>query len=211
MQNQKVVWAILAVGLLLAAIGGGVLAASCSSSQPSVVINSPKGGAQATAGQDVAVQSLATDPKGILRVELAVDNTVVATSEAPSPQPSFMVVHNWKAAGAGAHTLIVRAYNKDGGRLESQGVQITVNAAPTPVAQVTPTAQPTAVPPTKAPAPTSAPAPGPIIGGCVNDGKFAADVTVPDGTQFNPNEPFKKVWRMTNQSTCPWTSVIRWA
>jgi hypothetical protein len=37
-------------------------------------------------------------------------------------------------------------------------------------------------------------------------GAFVADVTVPDGTQFNPNTPFTKTWRLKNVGTCTWTT-----
>lgn len=35
--------------------------------------------------------------------------------------------------------------------------------------------------------------------------QFVADVTVPDGTIFGPNEPFVKTWRMRNAGSCNWT------
>jgi hypothetical protein len=31
------------------------------------------------------------------------------------------------------------------------------------------------------------------------------DITVPDGTNFRPNEVFSKTWRLINNGTCPWT------
>jgi hypothetical protein len=31
------------------------------------------------------------------------------------------------------------------------------------------------------------------------------DVTVPDGTRFQPGETFAKTWRLVNAGTCPWT------
>ncbi len=37
-------------------------------------------------------------------------------------------------------------------------------------------------------------------------GAFVADVTVPDGTKFNPNTPFTKTWRLKNAGTCTWTT-----
>jgi hypothetical protein len=37
-------------------------------------------------------------------------------------------------------------------------------------------------------------------------GAFVADVTVPDGTKFNPNTPFIKTWRLKNVGTCTWTT-----
>jgi len=215
MQKRNFVLGLLSAGLVLAAVGGGLLT-GCSSTPPTVVINSPANGTQVNAGQDVPVQSLATDPGGILRVELNVDGVIVATSEAPSPQLSFLVVHTWKAAGAGAHKLVVSAYNKDGKRLDSGAVQITVNAQATPAGQPTPAVQPTpasqpTIAPTSAPTgapptavPTAVPTAAPTAVPCVNNATFVADVTVPDGSQFQPGQQFTKVWRIKNAGNCAW-------
>ena len=57
--------------------------------------------------------------------------------------------------------------------------------------------KPTAVPiviPTYVPSPAS----------CVNAMIYEADVTVPDGTVFNPGQGFQKTWRVLNSGTCTW-------
>lgn len=36
--------------------------------------------------------------------------------------------------------------------------------------------------------------------------QFVADVTVPDGTKFNPDTAFKKTWRLKNIGTCAWNA-----
>lgn len=36
------------------------------------------------------------------------------------------------------------------------------------------------------------------------DATFVADVTVPDNTQFDKEEPFDKTWRVKNSGTCAW-------
>jgi len=48
--------------------------------------------------------------------------------------------------------------------------------------------------------PTSTPVPG----GCSDGMQFLADVTVPDGSVYGPNEPFIKTWRVRNGGTCDW-------
>ena len=35
---------------------------------------------------------------------------------------------------------------------------------------------------------------------------FVSDVTVPDGTVFNPGQSFTKTWRLRNMGTCTWTT-----
>jgi len=42
-------------------------------------------------------------------------------------------------------------------------------------------------------------------GGCMDDMALIADVSVPDGTVFGPNEPFIKTWRLQNTGTCDWS------
>src|SRR5262245_3060404 len=36
--------------------------------------------------------------------------------------------------------------------------------------------------------------------------QFVADVTVPDGTQYNPDTAFKKTWKLKNIGTCTWNT-----
>ncbi|MEW6240281.1 MAG: NBR1-Ig-like domain-containing protein [Chloroflexota bacterium] len=61
---------------------------------------------------------------------------------------------------------------------------------------------PTATPTTTAPTPTHTPPPA---SGC-DKAQFIADVTVPDGSVFNPGTTFKKTWRLKNVGTCTWTT-----
>jgi hypothetical protein len=46
--------------------------------------------------------------------------------------------------------------------------------------------------------------PTPITGG-IDQAEFWADVTIPDGTDFNPEEAFTKVWKLRNSGTNTWT------
>lgn len=138
------------VGIVLAGIG--VLGCDLSTltslglgggGKPQVTIQSPAAGASFNEGDSVAVQSTSTDSKGIVRVELSVDGTVVRTDAPPIPQgqTSFSVIQAWTAA-AGSHTLSVRAYNASGGASDPALVAVTVAAAqavaPTPEATLTP-------------------------------------------------------------------------
>jgi len=50
----------------------------------------------------------------------------------------------------------------------------------------------------------SAPQPTPITGG-IDQAEFWADVTIPDGTDFNPGDEFTKVWKLRNSGTNTWT------
>ena len=70
----------------------------------------------------------------------------------------------------------------------------------------------------KAPAPVSEPTatqysevkstPEPTqIPNCTNDLEFVADLTVPDGTQFNPDAVIVKEWKVKNNGTCNWNNT----
>jgi hypothetical protein len=74
---------------------------------------------------------------------------------------------------------------------------LTLDPSPTPTP---PTATPTQVPPTHTLLPPTATAvPCNLVG-------FVEDISVPDGTQFEPNQYFTKTWRLKNVGTCTWQS-----
>ena len=62
----------------------------------------------------------------------------------------------------------------------------------TPEPSHTPTA-------TNSPTPSNTPIP-------CNLARFITDITVPDGTEFEPGETFTKTWRLKNVGSCAWTS-----
>ncbi len=207
MSHQKL--ARLTIVILLA-----LAVAACNvPGKPTVVILSPPSGSQYHEGEDVAVQSTATDAAGVVRVELVVDGNVVRVDPSPTAQgqPSFSLIQTWKAT-QGAHTILVRAYNATGAVSDPAGISISVGAAaespagvptmPPPTRIVVPPAgvptmpPPTAVPPT--PVPPTAPS------GCTDNAVFVTDVTVPDGTAFTAGQSFNKVWRLSNNGTCTW-------
>ncbi len=62
--------------------------------------------------------------------------------------------------------------------------------------------------PTPTPAPTAVPRPtATLVPGTTEkcpDAKFVADVTVPDGTQYDKGKDFLKTWKMQNSGACDW-------
>jgi hypothetical protein len=44
---------------------------------------------------------------------------------------------------------------------------------------------------------------------CADDSEFVSDVTVPDGTTFEPGNVFRKIWRIRNSGTCTWDAGYR--
>jgi hypothetical protein len=87
-------------------------------------------------------------------------------------------------------------------------IQQTEAAVPsdTPQATSTPTLEPseTPLPPTETavPSPTQ---PATVDPNC-DVAAFSADVTIPDGTEFDPDTKFTKTWRLFNDGTCAWNS-----
>lgn len=211
------------LGLVIIACQG----ASSPSSKPVVIIASPPSGSLYAVGEKVVVQSTSTDLVGVTGVALLVDGAQVR--EDPSPvqqgQAQFSLIQEWVADQPGQHTLTVRATNTQGATAESgiivnvreqTGVQPTLIiaiATAVPLATFTATPPDTNVPPTQNPAVTvivtatpptentAAPTQAPE---CVNNSKFVADLTIPDGTIFTPNAVFNKSWRVQNNGSCAW-------
>jgi hypothetical protein len=191
---------VMALGLLI----------GCSASKPTVIITSPPSGSQFSEGDEVKVQSTATDSAGIDRVELLVDGVVVRSDQSPSPQVSFTLVQAWKS-NAGSHIVSVRAYNKSGGASEPAAITLAVvqaSAAPSPattpttVAVIPPGGSPPPLPPGVTPSATATGVPGP--GNCANNSLYLADVTIPDGTTIAAGQVFNKTWRFSNNGSCSW-------
>ena len=175
-----------------------ISATACSSvrteSKPTILIVSPASGSEFHAGDDIAIQSTASDPAGIVRVELLVDDLLVRTDSSPSAQgpAAVTLTQTWKAT-PGTHILLVRAYNAAGNVSNPAAIAVIVSQVATPTATITLT-------PTVIPSPISSPT---ISAGCTDNAVFVADVTVPDGTLLAPGQTFNKIWRVRNAG-CPW-------
>lgn len=155
-----------------------------------VSIVAPVAGAQFAPGETVTVQVMAMDTRGVARVELLVDNALVAAQSVPQPQSTYQGSLVWAASTPGAHTLLVRATNEAGvvsdpavlsvlvrdeagpTQVVSQpptpaipGMPAPPTVTPTESPTVTPTGVPPTVPPTKPPTvpPTKPPTVPPTI------------------------------------------------
>jgi hypothetical protein len=83
----------------------------------------------------------------------------------------------------------------------------TIAAIPTETPTPTPTETPTLTPTptvteTPEPSPTEEP---PTEEACYDEATFIDDITIPDGTELEPDTPFTKTWRLLNAGTCTWT------
>ncbi len=202
---------LLGLATLLVAASLSMSACSLfgSRTKPAIVITSAAVNGQLNPGDQVQVQSTATDPSGITRIELIVDGVVVRTDTAPTPQTTFTVSQVWQAA-AGVHTIAVRAYDVSEVPSDAATMQVAVAGTPAPAAAPSLTAEPAQdATPIQAPSitPTLPPAVTPTAvanSRCTDDAAFVGDITVPDGTGLAPHEPFVKGWRIANIGTCAW-------
>ncbi|PKN95364.1 MAG: hypothetical protein CVU44_01395 [Chloroflexi bacterium HGW-Chloroflexi-6] len=89
---------------------------------------------------------------------------------------------------------------------ETVQVQLTLDNLGAPPATTPAPAQPVAttpVPPATATLPPTATASATPL---CDLAQFVTDVTVPDGTQFLPDQTFTKTWRLRNLGTCTWST-----
>jgi hypothetical protein len=201
---------------------GTVILIGCQTSggggtKPTVIVNSPPSGTSFQEGDDVSIQSTATDVQGVTRIELQVDGSTVHSDSSPvqNGQAQFSTVQTWKAAGVGNHTVIVRAYNSSGASSDA-GLTLVVKQSvaaaltdtpgittvvPPPTLTSSPTDTPTAtLPPPPQPSNTSTLAPV----ACTPNSQYVADVTIPDGTPVAAGSAFVKTWQVRNTGTCAW-------
>jgi hypothetical protein len=201
---KRIVW----LGLIILAL---LIPACAAESKPTIVIVAPPSGSEFRDGEEVAVQSVATDAKGIVRVELIVDNVIVRTDAAPSPQgqPTLNLIQKWQAT-PGTHTIIVRAYNTANAMSDPVAISInvlTTTAQASSSSSVVSSSSAASSSVSSAASTTSSAASSASsssASGCTNNAAFVGDVTVPDGTSFNAGQTFNKTWRVTNNGTCTW-------
>jgi hypothetical protein len=120
-----------------------------------------------------------------------------------------VMAHATLSAGQTAVAQLTQMAGSGGIPSQASPTALPVTEIPTlmpPTATLAPTATlipPTPVPPTPVP-PTRVP-PTPVPPPC-DWAQFVTDVTVPDGTAFNPGAPFTKVWRIRNIGSCTWNA-----
>lgn len=98
---------------------------------PAVRIVSPLPNATYLEGVAVNIQAqIGNAGADIDRVEVAVDNSLIATLPDPntSDAAQFNIVHTWTSAGIGSHMIAVTAFRADGSSSEPATVSITVRA-----------------------------------------------------------------------------------
>lgn len=84
---------------------------------PVVDIYEPLYASEVSIHDTVIVRAIARDAQGVQRVELWVDDELahVLTSQLPEGSNPFPLIADWRPNSLGRHTLIVRAFNQQGG------------------------------------------------------------------------------------------------
>ena len=196
MKNPNVKWFVFALLVIAVAL------AACSTPATKPMVKFTPISGQINVGQEIAFQVMASDTgKGIVQVEFLVDNASAGDAKIDPPQKSIALPFKWIAL-VGQHTVSARAINMDNAASDLDTMVVVSTSAPGPA----PTAAPTQAVPT-AVVPTLTPGPGP----CANNAAFIADVTVPDGTSFQPNQQFNKTWRVQNAGSCTWSAKYQLA
>jgi hypothetical protein len=186
---------------LACALGGRI--------RPTVSIASPNGGTEVLLDEEVEIQVVAADRRGLERVELWADGSLVETDTSVAGSRNSTVTFAWTPERLGLHVIGVRAVNQRGVSslprriaLRTLASQAVGEAAPPPSGGAAPPAAPGVELPELPPPP---PTDEPVSGECVDGMEFVADVNVPDGTIFPPGESFTKTWRVRNSGTCDWS------
>src|SRR5207237_8274545 len=91
---------------------GGPIAVS---SGPQVLIKSPQQGAMVPVNEDTPVQVSASDSNGVIRIELYVNGTQVASEASPNTQglQSFSPTLTWRPTNPANYGLQARAVNRN--------------------------------------------------------------------------------------------------
>jgi DNA-binding beta-propeller fold protein YncE len=146
---------VLATAMILACdlgdlLGGGEV--------PSVVIERPSSGVEVRLGETIPIAATATGSTGVTRLELWVDDALLATETSPvaEGQSSFSAILRWRAETRGSHRVVVKAYDVSGGVGESAPITLVVVEAGAP-----PEATPGAPQPTRPGPPPASPEPQP--------------------------------------------------
>src|SRR3990170_3265047 len=83
---------------------------------PVVLVESPRFGDEVSLQQTTIVRATASDLRGVTRVELWVDDQLLAADDSQLPEGShpFPIAEPWRPIVAGGYLLVVRAYNRYG-------------------------------------------------------------------------------------------------
>jgi hypothetical protein len=188
--------ALIVIPTIACDLGGGQ-----GGSEPMVTIASPTSGAKLAVGQEVAVQASASDPKGIVRLELWANGALAGEVAEQPPQARVAATILWTPGAPGQYTLEVRAISAEQKPTASASLIVMVEQgggtppAPTATGAVQPT-NTLVIQPTLAPGQPTPP--------CTPSVTAATDLNVRAG----PGTNYQSVGKMAKGSTAQVTGRI---
>ncbi|MCE1254907.1 MAG: hypothetical protein LWX83_15340, partial [Anaerolineae bacterium] len=157
--------------------------------------------------------SLACELSVIQTPTEAVDIKDISTAAAQTVESRFTqtALQNQQPSATGAFTSTATgmSFTNSPSAMPSSSSSPTFSTPSLTPASPTPTKTPTQPTATRTPPTfvltyvTATPSPSPVPCNWV---RFVSDVSVPDGSAFNPGQVFIKTWRLQNIGTCTWTS-----
>ena len=145
-------------------------------------------------GEKLVITSVHTNVNKIGKVEFYVDNNLIDTQTPPFAQTIFSVEHTWIPPLEKVYEIKILAYAADDLNNSASQVATIVEAAGSLIPLATQVIN-------------ASPEPTQPLGdqiACLNDANLVADITIPDGSQIEPNAIFDKTWRVKNTGTCIW-------
>ncbi len=214
-------WLSLIMALTACGIGdaaNGTPTPSVNVNKPNLFLITPKDGDEVAINSVVEIQTLSTDARGVVRVELWTDGFLYRADITPNNDgmPNLRVTQTWTPKELGDHTLMLKSINRDG--VASDEAKFTVKvvaqtalrATATPAPQSPTSSTPTAQTPVtvSTPGATAAPTAAPTSSdSCEPNAVFVSDVTIPDGAPVKPGEALNKIWRVRNTGNCAWDAT----
>lgn len=145
------------------------------------------------------------------RIEITFSTTAQAQDTCRNGTFSF-----YKIVSLDLRSLPEGALTIQAGQEQAQFIPVQANLPPTATplptdsspALLSPSATPTeaAAPPAN-PLPPALISPTPASPACINKAAYYGDITIPDGTAFDPGDSFTKTWRIRNEGTCNWSEA----
>lgn len=114
---------------------------SAQASVPVVVITAPINGSQVPVGQPTVIQTTASDPAGVVRLELWISGAKIEEVRSPAPQGQSTLTASmpWTPPAPGNYTLEIKAYNIANRVNEPASIAVTAAPQSAETATLTPT------------------------------------------------------------------------
>jgi hypothetical protein len=205
MYKRWMLLGLLCLTVLLAACGrNNESAPPTPGAGPSVTILSPASNTRVETGRLLEIESQATDADRITRVEMVINNELIASDTVPTEggQQSFTVTQRWVPVAPGPVEVVVYAYNSQGQRsmavlmLEVEGEPVAAQPPPpSPTEEGQPGDEPAPASPDAPPADAPATVAGRVNVAAGLNVRQSADINAARVGGVNFNDPVTAIAR----------------